>query len=113
MKKGKGDGIMEWYVLNYDWNAEKICSFNIFNNRGFSQYVDKLLDTFITMDKFVEDLKHELQYYFWSKREYEISVGDAFDTNFDNYEKIDVYQQVLPNIKALAKYIIDKHNEQI
>ena len=59
------------------------------------------------------ELTKEVKYCFWSKREYEISVGDAFDTNFDNYEKIDVSQQVLPNIEALAKYIIDKHNEQI
>ena len=65
------------------------------------------------MDKFIEELGNEVRYCFWSKREYEISVGDAFDTNFDNYEKIDVFDQVMPNIKALAKYIVDKHNEQI
>ena len=104
---------MKWYVLNYDWNRKKVYSFNIFDSCRFSQYVNELLDNFVTMDKFVEDLTREVKYCFWSKREYEISVGDAFDTNFDNYEKIDVSQQVLPNIDALAKYIIDKHNEQI
>ena len=104
---------MEWYVLNYDCNRGKIYSFNIFSNSRFSKYVNELLDNFITMDKFIEELGNEVRYCFWSKREYEISVGDAFDTNFDNYEKIDVFDQVMPNIKALAKYIIDKHNEQI
>lgn len=104
---------MKWYVLNYDWNRKKVCSFNIFDSCRFSQSVNKLLDNFVTMDKFIEDLTKEVKYCFWSKREYEISAGDAFDTNLDNYEKIDVSQQVLPNIDALAKYIIDKHNEQI
>ena len=104
---------MKWYVLNYDWNRKKVCSFNIFDSCRFSQGIKELLDNFVTMDKFIEDLTKEIKYCFWSKREYEISVGDAFDTNFDNYEKIDVSQQVLPNIDALAKYIIDKHNEQV
>ena len=45
-------------------------------------------------------------YSFWSKREYEISVGDAFETNLNNYEKIDVYSQVKPNIIQLAQYIL-------
>ena len=105
---------MEWYVLNYDWNKKEVYNYNIFMNAKFNRGITEILasnpDDF---NEFVEKLDRELKYCFWSKREYEISVGDAFDTNFDNYEKIDVSQQVLPNIEALAKYIIDKHNEQI
>ena len=88
---------MKWYVLNYDWNRRKVYSFNIFDNCHFSQYVNELLDNFVTMDKFVEELGNEVRYCFWSKREYEISVGDAFDTNFDNYEKmyLSKYYQIL------------------
>jgi hypothetical protein len=46
------------------------------------------------------------KYCFWSKREYEISVGDAFDENLDNYEKIDVYRQVAMNISIITDYVI-------
>ena len=49
---------------------------------------------------------------FWSKREYELSIGDAFDTNLNNYEKIDVYTQILPNFDILIDYILKENNLQ-
>lgn len=104
---------MEWYVLNYDFNAKKIYHFNIFRSSRFSDGVDKLLKEFITMDDFIAKLEQEVKYAFWSKREYEISVGDAFEEDLDKYTKIDVAYQVLPNIKTLANYIIEFHNKNL
>lgn len=100
---------MEWYVLNYDFNRRKIYNFNIFNHWRFCEDVDRLLAEFNTdgdFNKFCRGLDSELKYYFRHRREYEISVGDAFEENLDRYEKYDVYSQLSPNLIALAYYII-------
>ena len=102
---------MEWYVLNYDVNRRKIYNFNIFNHWKFCEGVDRLLTEFNTdgdFNKFCKGLDSELKYYFMYRREYEISVGDAFEENLDRYEKYDVYSQLHPNLTALAYYVI--HN---
>lgn len=97
---------LKWYVLNYDFNKRKIINFNIFNNFRFTEGIKELLNHYTIFDDFIEQLDKLLMYCFWSKREYEISVGDAFDTNLDRYEKIDVYSQIKPNIGILARYIV-------
>ena len=100
---------LEWFVLNYDFNRRKIENYNIFRNFYFIENVKKLLEEHLTFEDFIIQLDKKLRYSFWSKREYEISVGDAFEENLNKYEKIDVYSQVKPNIKILAKYIIDNY----
>lgn len=102
---------LEWYVLNYDFNGKKVENFNIFRSCRFADGVKELLDNYITFGDFVEKLEKQLQYAFWSKREYEISVSDVFETDLNKYEKIDVYSQVKPNVRILAKYIIDNYND--
>lgn len=102
---------MEWYVLNYDINSKKVISFNVFWNIKFKESVEELVENFITFDDFVEKLKREIKYYFCSKREYEISVGDLFYKE-EELEKWDVGKQLIPNIKVLAEYIINCHNSK-
>ena len=104
---------MKWYVLNYSWNDKKIKPFNIFNSVRFCKALNKSLKNFVTMDKFKEELKSDLMYAFWSKREYEISVGDLCEGDICKYQKIDDYEQVLPNLDILAEYIIECHNTGI
>ncbi len=101
---------MEWYVLNENFNENRIENFNIFNSTRFSKEVEKLLKEFITFNDFVEKLDQALKYAFWSKSEYEILVMGLFN---DKATKIDIYSQIKPNIKILAKYIIDKYNKEI
>ena len=100
---------LEWFVLNYDFNRKKIENYNIFRNFYFIENIKKLLEEHLTFEDFIIQLDKKLRYSFWSKREYEISVGDAFEENLNKDEKIDVYSQVKPNIKILAKYIIDNY----
>ena len=95
---------MKWCVLNYDFNSKKIVSYNIFNNSRFNDGLKKLKGEY-NPETFVEDLRQLCVYCFWSKREYEISVGDLFEEDPSAYEKIDVYDQILPNIEVLADYI--------
>lgn len=98
---------LEWYVLNYNFNAKEMENFNIFRNIGFTESVQELIDNFVTFDVFVENLERELKYAFWSKSEYEIIAKDLFDTI---EKKVDIYAQIKPNIKILAQYIIDYYN---
>ena len=102
---------MEWYVLNYDFNKKKVETFNIFRNAVFVKNVQELINNYLTFDDFVEKLKNEIKYNFWSRREYEISVGDAFCKE-EELEKWDIANQVLPNIEILANYIINYHNQE-
>ena len=102
---------LKWYVLNYNFNEKKVENFNIFRNVRFVEDIQDLLEHYITFEDFIEKLENELRYNFWSRREYEISVSDAFETDLNKYEKIDVYSQVKPNVRILAKYIIDNYND--
>ena len=107
---------MEWYVLNYDFNNKKLVHFNIFNSVRFSNYLEldlmKYKNGECSFDQFKDYIELDLKSAFWSKREYELSIGDAFDTNLDNYEKIDVYTQVIPNLNILVEYILKQNNLQ-
>ena len=97
---------MQWFVLNYDFNSKKVVDYNIFNNIKFSRGVNELVEKYDGDFKdFVLNLNSLAKYCFWSKREYEISVGDLFEQDINAYEKIDVYDQILPNIEVLADYI--------
>lgn len=46
-------------------------------------------------------------YSFWSKAEYEIMIGDLFETDCNKLEKWDVYDQILPNLEQLCRYILN------
>ena len=97
-------------VLFYDFNAKKLITLNIFNNIHFSEGVDRAILEYKetkSIENFTKQIDMALKYSFWSKREYELSIGDAFETNLDKYEKIDVYQQVSMNLDILIQYIID------
>lgn len=104
---------MEWYVLNFSYAEGKVQKFNIFRSVRFKEGVDKLLHNFVTMDKFTEDLRNLLVYCFWCKREYEISAGDLHCQNLDKYIRVDVYDQIIPNLDILANYIINYSNEKM
>ena len=96
---------LEWYVLNYDFNKKKIEYFNIFQH----SYLVESLKEYLSNDNFnysdyIERVDRLLRYCFWSKREYEISVADAFETDISKLKKIDVYFQLKPNIEKIAEY---------
>lgn len=97
---------MEWYVLLHDFNKDKVISYNIFNNSKLDKELKELKENYISKENFVSELDKILRWCFWSKSEYEIVVGDLFEKDLDKYEKIDVYQQLKPNLNTLADYII-------
>ena len=103
---------MKWYVLRHDFNSNKIENFNIFDHWRFSEDIEKALKKYENFNTFKENVKKELMYYFWCKSEYEIIVGGLHaELDWENFEKIDIYNQVLPNLDIFCKYIIDEYNK--
>lgn len=124
----------EFYVLNYNINARKVENFNIFNNihvkERTEQEVKKYLrapnkyeykcnifekdnETIIYgFEGFCRKLKMIIMCEENSRREYEISVGDAFEMDCNKLEKWDCYKQAIPNIEIIAREVIYQYKEQ-
>ncbi len=122
----------EFYVLNYNWNKKCVENFNIFNNINLNDAVEKEVCKYLKSPKKYYYTKHGLYYnkYIygfdglcetikslimwqeWARREYEISVGDAFEKDIDNLEKWDCYQQCVPNIPMITREVIWQYKQQ-
>ena len=127
----------EFYVLNYDLNKKKVVNYNIFNNINVQEWAEKAVRKYLRAPK---KFKHIVQYenkllgreeiavygfdalveeidrtIAWQERgrcEYECSVGDAFETDINNYEKWDTYSQAKPNIVIIAYEVIRQYKEE-
>ena len=124
--------MFEFYVLNYDWNRKKVVSFNVFRNWVLDQAVQKIVKKYLRTPSqytFVDSVFHDNKTYVGfdalcmaidkeirmqehSRREYEISVGDAFDEDINNYEKWDCYMQCLNNIPMIAREVVYQYKHQ-
>lgn len=120
----------EFYVLNYDCNKKKVINDNIFNNIRVQEWTEKAVKKYLRSPKnfkyesffnkeviygfeaFVREIDSIIHNQQWSRRKYEISVADAFETNIDKLEKWDVYKQVKPNMVIIAHEIIRQYKEQ-
>ena len=128
----------EYYVLNYDTNKKKVINYNIFNNINVQEHTEKAVKKYLRAPK---KYKHIVQYenkflgreeiaiygfdalveeidrtIAWQERgrcEYECSVGDAFETDINNYEKWDTYSQAKPNMAIITHEVIRQYKEQL
>ena len=149
----------EYYVLNYDCNSKKIVPFNIFRNIHVQEWTEKAVKKFIRspknyvyksfdgkeilhgFDAFVKEIDSIIAWQERGRREYEVSVGDAFITEIrdivrevekesltnDNIydelkktdrhnaklEKWDTYLQAKPNMTIIAHEVIRQYKEQL
>ena len=121
----------EYYVLNYDCNAKKIVPFNIFRNIHVQEWSEKAVRKYLRspkiftyksfdgkeilhgFDAFVKELDGIIKWQEWSRREYEVSVGDAFEDDCEKLEKWDCYGQAKPNMKMITYEIIRQYKEQM
>lgn len=98
---------VKWNVYRFNINRQKIEVFNIFEHCSFTKYVkEALLKYEKNIDRFTEQLKSELMYYFWGKSEYEVIItcwvgGDREKVN----QKIDIYDQVMMNWDKFVDYV--------
>ena len=119
----------EYYVLNYNPNAKKIEPFNIFRNCYVQEYTEKAIkkylrspknykyekygeDTLYGFEGLCQEIERIIQWQEWSRREYEISVGDAFEKDCEYLEKWDCYMQAKSNIPMIARECIYQYKEQ-
>ena len=128
----------EYYVLNYDFNKKKVIYYNIFNNINVQEYTEKEVGKYLRspkkykhivqhkndflgreeiavygFDALVREIDGIIKWCEWSKREYEISVGDAFETDINKLKKWDTYSQAHPNAEIIAYTVIRQYKEQL
>lgn len=123
--------IFKFYVLHYDHIAKKVDAYNIFNNlkvyRRTMEEVERYCrledeykyvrhglnhtDVLYGFEAFVKNLDGIIQCEEWSRREYEISVADAFENDLSKFEKWDCYQQAHPNMEIIAREVIKNYKE--
>lgn len=125
----------KYYVLNYNFNKKCVENYNIFNNISLNDETEKEVRKYLRSSKKYRCYKHGLhigehEYIYgfeglceaikqlimwqeWSRREYEISVGDAFEEDINKFEKWDCYKQCLPNIPMIAREVIWQYKQQI
>ena len=119
-----------YYVLNYDINAKKIVPFNIFRNIHVQEWAEKAVRKYLRspknftyksfdgkeilhgFDAFVKELDGIIAWQEHWRREYEISVGDLFETDCNKLEKWDTYSQAKPNMVMIAHEVIRQYKEQ-
>lgn len=65
---------LEWNVFYYDMNGNKITTYNIFKRCSYNEYLKEAFKKCKTKDEFAEVLRRELQYYFWSRAEWELII---------------------------------------
>lgn len=120
---------LTWNVYYLNFNEKKIEPFNIFQHWRFCEDVDKVVKNYKKEIKkegltkkqledllkdFKEKIRLEVQYYFWSKYEWEIGITEPFSNILiDDYtkgrdfpwEKVDVYDQVRMNWDTFFDYL--------
>ena len=108
---------LEYYVLNYDFNKKEVVPFNIFGNYYVNQKAVELATEYLTCklpyDEMKEEFRRAMQYELWGRRQYEISVGDAFEDDCSKLEKWDCYAQALPNLELIVRYIVKEVQRDI
>ena len=127
----------EYSVLNYDTNKKKVINYNIFNNINVQEWTEKEVRKYLRapkkykhivqyenkflgieeiaiygFDALVEEIDRTIAWQERGRREYEVSVGDAFETDINNYEKWDTYSQAKPNMVIIAHEVIRQYKEQ-
>ena len=155
----------EFYVLNYDFNKKKVVNYNIFNNIRVQEWTEKAVRKYLRspknykyvvqhkndflgreeiavygFDALVKEIDSIIAWQEHGRREYEVSVGDAFITEIrdivrevergnltnDNLydelkkteqhnaklEKWDAYLQAKPNMAIIAREVLRQYKEQ-
>lgn len=124
--------------MNYDFNKKKVVNYNIFNNIRVQEWTEKAVRKYLRspkkfkhiiqyenkflekeeiaiygFDALVKEIEGNIMHEQWGRREYEISVCDAFESDIDKLEKWDVYQQAKPNMIIITYDAIRQYKEQL
>lgn len=102
---------IEWNVFYYNINRKKIDTYNIFEHGSFVRYVKEAINEYKNKEKFTEQLKSELRYYFGEKCEWEILLS-PWVSDEKVAVQINVYEQVMLNFNVFVDYVW-KHKKDI
>ena len=120
----------EYYVLNYDTNKKKVIPYNIFRNINVQECTEREIRKYLRspknytyksfdgkeeiygFDALVKELDGIIKSEEWSRRQYEISVGDAFEDDCEKLKKWDCYGQAHMNIEMITREVIRQYKEQ-
>ena len=98
---------LEWYVLNHDFNTEKIYNFNVLQHGYLLDLIRMIEEEYYNVhdyESLKECIKRWANYNFNHKTECEIFVYGWFDKE-DKETKISIYDQLEPNLEVLTEYI--------
>lgn len=122
---------LEFYVLNYNINAKKVENFNIFRNSRVNRETIKAVKKYLRaprkyeykdwtkktsifgFDGLKEEIRHIIMCEEWARCEYEISVGDAFESDPSKLEKWDCYRQAVANIDIITRDVIAQYKMKL
>lgn len=96
---------LEWNVLMQDFNSGKIKNYNIFRNDFILEIQSAKIKTYLELREYIDNWA---KYHYWSRTEYEISVGGLFSKYPDEFEKIDIYRQIKMNLDRITEYVNNK-----
>ena len=93
---------LEWYVLKWDFNSKKVVNYNILQWLKEDIANEVRLKRVYNKSILREYLKTQLMYHYWSKAEHEFYISDLHG---DDYEKIDIWRQIEPNLNNMVDYV--------
>lgn len=98
---------MKWFVYRYNVNGRIIEQFNVFTHNSFKQQVIQLKRkrNVLTYEEFSQELKRIVQYYFWARCEYEVTVHGWPPTHDNVTLKVDIFDQLQLNWDAFVRYV--------
>ena len=99
---------LEYNVFRYDWNSRGLKKYNILANLDIKEINKKVLKKEIdSFDKLKEYVDKDLKYYYHSRSECEMVVGDL-SLREDSFTKIDMYAFAKINLDLIVRYIINE-----
>lgn len=101
--------IPEFNVLYFDFNTKELKSYNIITEDLLKEFKKKSKSLTSTTDK-KKVLDDYFLYRYWSRREYELFIGDAFEEDISKYKKVDIYTQIQMNFDVIYNLIIKAIN---
>lgn len=99
---------LEWNVLMADSNTKKIKNYNVLGYELVEELHKEIVKkkTITNYEQLKEKIRKWCMYYYWSKCECEISVGNLFAKYPEEYEKIDAFRQIEMNLDRIVEYIM-------
>lgn len=97
--------MLEYYAIYQNFNTQNIERINVLNGLEKGINFEKIENK----AELKKILKITLMSQFWSRAEYEVMIGGLFSKK-DEFEKIDIWYQLEPNLDIITDYVARKMN---